>query len=150
MAGGRGQNLKKWVMLFMNGPKIGIKFGFSLEIEYVKKKEGKKARSCIKKVLQHLEFRDIGRRVLKYVYQKGIYLIHTHILGTQYNFVYTYLVDSYSHRLLLHIFSIYSKKKYVKKKLIYAHLHFFSSLSYNSRLVLFEQITFNAIFNIRP
>ena len=106
---------------------MGIKFAFSQESvprysayscinRICEKEEGKKARSCIKKVLQHLEFRDIGRRVLKYVYQKGIYLIHTHILGTQYNFVYTYLVDSYSRCLLLHIFSIYSKKKYVKKK----------------------------------
>ena len=31
MAGGMGQNLKKWVTSFMDVPKIGIKFGFSLE-----------------------------------------------------------------------------------------------------------------------
>ena len=48
MAGGRGQNLKKWVTSFMDVPKMGIKFGFSLE-RICEKERRKKKRDRVSK-----------------------------------------------------------------------------------------------------
>ena len=70
---------------------LAVKFGFSRKclvpntaaysyINRICEKEKKASISCIKKVLQHPEFRDVGR-VLKYVSERRN--LHNTYVGTQ-------------------------------------------------------------------